>query len=66
MITEIEAKIVPIKHSLTGHPVTEVLITGRVDGVVKHWLSRYWWVVTDSPHGRAAEIAAFKKRQGLN
>ena len=26
------------------------------------YYSRYWWVLTDSPHIRAAEIQAFKKR----
>lgn len=62
-LENIEVKIVP-RISFEGHPFSELLHTWTEGGKPRHACSRTWWVQDDTPHGRAAAIAAFKKRQG--
>ena len=48
---------------LAGHPFAEILHTWTEDGETRHALSRVWWSLSDTPHGRAAEVQAFLKRR---
>jgi hypothetical protein len=54
----IEAKIIA-RHSAEGHPFSDVLLT---EGT-RHFLTRYWYPLSDTPHARAAEVQAFLDRR---
>jgi hypothetical protein len=49
--------------SFEGHPFTEILYTWRDGDKPRNACSRVWYVITDSPHARAAQAEAFKKRR---
>ena len=58
------ATIVP-RYTREGRPFTEVLLRHWDGYEAKHFLTRLWYVVDDSPHARGAQVQAFKMRQGL-
>lgn len=50
--------------SWEGHPFTDILYTWRDgEGQPRNAYSRVWYVITDSPHAKAAQAEAFKKRR---
>ena len=59
---QITVKFIP-RVTFESHPFTEILHTVEDETGTRHFCSRVWWVVQDTPHGRGGEIAAFKKRQ---
>jgi hypothetical protein len=48
--------------STEGHPCSDLFTEWDEDGCRRYGYSRCWWVIDDTPHSRAAQIAAFKKR----
>jgi hypothetical protein len=62
MMTDVACEIFPRVNS-AGHRFTEIAHTFREDGVECLALSRVWWEIDDTPHGRAAQNAAFIARQ---
>lgn len=55
---DVTVRIVP-HLSAQGHPFSEVLYTYQGH----HALTRYWYVVSDTPHARANEAQQFVKRR---
>lgn len=59
----IEAVIKP-RRNAEGNQFTEVLLTETTeDGRQRHYLTRYWHVLTDDPATRAAEVGQFLHRR---
>lgn len=50
---------------LGGHPHTNLYIEWDEGGIRRAAISRVAHVIDDTAYGRAAAIAAFKKRQGV-
>jgi hypothetical protein len=61
-LDNITVRIVPRRNS-QNHPFTDLFHEWDESGVRHFAHSRTWYVISDSPHARAAEIAAFKKRR---
>lgn len=57
---QVEVTAITSRVSSDGHPFCEVFYT--VAGV-EHYCSRLWYPLADTPHTRAAERAAFIRRQ---
>ncbi|NYG46397.1 hypothetical protein GGD67_003868 [Bradyrhizobium sp. IAR9] len=65
ILTNVDVKIVP-RMATNGHPFTELLHSWVEGGQRRNSLSRVAWFVSDTPHIRAYQIEAFKKRQLRN
>jgi hypothetical protein len=61
-LMDLDVRIEP-RRLPNGNPFTEVFYTWTENGQVRHALTRLWYALTDSPHARAAERAAFLRRR---
>lgn len=59
---DVAVTIVP-RVSADGHPFSDVLYTFQDAGIERHACTRYWWPVSDTPHGRINEAQQFVKRR---
>lgn len=55
------ARIVQVVRNVNGQAMTHSDVFIEADG--RTFYSRHWYVVDDTPHGRAAELQAFEDRR---
>lgn len=64
---QVEVTAITSRVSSDGHPFCEVfyevLTEGSHTDTLHHYCSRLWYPLADTPHARAAERAAFIRRQ---